>query len=205
MRSILMAGLIAAVVATIGCADLLGIEPWEDKPMGEGVGTGGAGGAGGATNDMDPPAKGYPCGNGVQDGKETGVDCGGGECRLCDEREGCLIDADCISGYCPATRGYCITDTSRGLCGVEFPENPTCGDCIKNGLESDIDCGGECFPCRVGQVCTNDSECWSGVCMNGACKTGATKTRCFSNGDCATGICAHAASVADCMFESCCQ
>ena len=46
-----------------------------------------------------------PCANGVRDGTETGVDCGG-SCRGCDLGYPCTTDADCISSYCPA--GTCV-------------------------------------------------------------------------------------------------
>jgi len=42
-----------------------------------------------------------PCANGVRDGTETGVDCGG-SCAGCDLGEPCNSGTDCLSGYCPA-------------------------------------------------------------------------------------------------------
>ncbi|MEO1484054.1 MAG: hypothetical protein AAFU77_18250, partial [Myxococcota bacterium] len=39
------------------------------------------------------------CRDGVQNGTETDVDCGGG-CEPCDATEGCLQNSDCISGLC---------------------------------------------------------------------------------------------------------
>jgi len=42
----------------------------------------------------------FPCADGVQDGQETDVDCGGGSCRKCAGGRGCGADADCFGGRC---------------------------------------------------------------------------------------------------------
>lgn len=209
MRSISIAVGLFVIGSMVGCADLLGIEPWEDKPFGPSSSEGGGGGSAGSSG-SDSTGEGaasswdaVPCHNGLQDALETGIDCGGGSCAPCAEARGCNVDSDCGSGYCPVSRGYCITDDGRATCGIESMENPTCGDCVKNADESDIDCGGVCFPCRSGKVCTNDGECWSGLCSNGTCMAGLANTRCFSNADCVNGKCASATP--GCEFESCCQ
>ncbi len=41
-----------------------------------------------------------PCGNGVRDGAETDIDCGGDTCRKCAGARTCEIDGDCFSGDC---------------------------------------------------------------------------------------------------------
>lgn len=193
-------------VANVGCADILGLEPWEDKPAGNGAAggdgeedTSSASSGAGSTSS----GGGDPCDNGVQDGAETGVDCGGGTCDSCSGMRGCIADSDCESSHCPETRGYCIVDDGRGECGSENANEPLCGDCMKNGNEIDVDCGGECGPCRVGKACANNDGCWSGVCSNGTCAAGAPNTRCFSNTDCVNSLCA--SGNASCMFDSCCQ
>jgi hypothetical protein len=212
MRSILMLVGLFVVGGMVGCADLLGIEPWEDKPLGSsssgGGGSAGSNSSGGNSSGSDSTGEGStssggvdPCHNGVQDVPETGIDCGGGSCDACADARGCIMDADCRSGFCPMSRGYCITDDGR--CGIEEIENPTCGDCIQNAAETDVDCGGDCFPCRQGKGCIHDGECWSGVCSNGTCMAGPAKTRCFSNADCVSDKCSLASP--GCLFESCCQ
>lgn len=210
MRSIFVVLGMFVVGTGVGCADVLGIEPWEDKQLkGSSSGGGDPGQGGGSAEDStaeNSASSGMidPCHDGVQNGAETGVDCGGGACEPCAYAYGCSVDADCGSGYCPASRGYCIINDGRAVCGIEVMENPTCGDCVKNGAETDVDCGGECFPCRVGKTCTNDAECWSGSCSSGICAAGPTNTRCFSNADCASGKCA-VATVPECKFDNCCE
>lgn len=44
-----------------------------------------------------------PCANGVRDGTETGIDCGG-SCAGCDIGQPCLSAEDCVSSYCAGGR-----------------------------------------------------------------------------------------------------
>ncbi len=46
-----------------------------------------------------------------------------------------------------------------------------CWDGIRNGNESDVDCGGitECPRCGIGQLCTLDVDCANGLCDGGRC------------------------------------
>lgn len=48
--------------------------------------------------------------------------------------------------------------------------DPTCSDKIRNGAETDVDCGGgECSKCVGGRKCQNDSDCRSNICNSGVC------------------------------------
>ncbi len=50
---------------------------------------------------------------------------------------------------------------------------PTCNDGIKNGNETDVDCGGSCLPqkqCADTMSCVNFSDCMSGVCDKNICQ-----------------------------------
>lgn len=48
---------------------------------------------------------------------------------------------------------------------------PTCDDGSKNGLETDIDCGGpHCEPCTLGGSCSFDRDCESERCDEGVCQ-----------------------------------
>jgi hypothetical protein len=187
-----------------GCAGLLGIEDWQE-PQNEG----GAGGVGGDTGEGGDGAEGGGpvtpdagmCGNGAQDGTETGVDCGGNTCAPCVDGFGCLIDADCRSGFCPPSRGYCVLNDGRDICGAEGLGGPSCADCIQNGGESDVDCGAECDPCRPGRKCTNDGECMSAHCNGGSCTKGDRGAKCYANEDCTSGSCGNTG----CLTGNCCQ
>src|SRR5690606_20484854 len=41
---------------------------------------------------------------------------------------------------------------------------PSCEDGVRNGIESDKDCGGDCEGCPIGSACGRDRDCQSGIC-----------------------------------------
>lgn len=45
----------------------------------------------------------------------------------------------------------------------------SCSDKLRNGNESDVDCGGSCQGCPDGKRCDEDSDCVSGACVNEIC------------------------------------
>ena len=68
----------------------------------------------------------------------------------------CTSAADCASKVC-----------SGGKCAV-----PACDDNVKNGAETDRDCGGShCQSCPDGSVCRLPGDCNSSVCTGGRCAT----------------------------------
>jgi hypothetical protein len=77
------------------------------------------------TTTAPPPA----CDNGLQDGTETDIDCGGATCPGCANGQDCLINADCLSGSCAGS--VCVptslneTDTSAeaDFCNIQFPSS----------------------------------------------------------------------------------
>jgi hypothetical protein len=109
------------------------------------------------------------CHDNTIDNGETDVDCGGGDC-ICDSPSGCgcttpsgclpcgdekmcVKGSDCFSGVCSGTPRVC--------------QIPTCSDNVKNGRETDVDCGGNnplCQRCQPTQTCLVPSDCESGVC-----------------------------------------
>jgi hypothetical protein len=92
------------------------------------------------------------CSDGVRNGGETGTDCGGPGCTAkCAEGAGCAEGRrDCASGMC-----------AGGACAA-----PTCEDGLKNGDETDVDCGGGfCPQCRGQRACWRDSDCKSESCV----------------------------------------
>ncbi len=79
------------------------------------------------------------CNDGIQNGQETGVDCGGPDCPPCPVPPSCddgiqngqETGLDCGGPDCPPC-----------------PVPPTCDDGIQNGQETGLDCGGpDCPPC----------------------------------------------------------
>jgi hypothetical protein len=89
-----------------------------------------------------PEAAGLPCSLGACDGL--------GSCLEC------LSSADCPSKVCTA-----------GVCAAA-----SCGDGVKNGSESDVDCGGSCNGCELGESCGVPADCASKACTGGKCVAG---------------------------------
>jgi len=52
------------------------------------------------------------CDDGILNGDETGIDCGGGTCSSCSNGELCVSDSDCTSGICDS--GVCVYDIQCG-------------------------------------------------------------------------------------------
>ena len=50
------------------------------------------------------------------------------------------------------------------------PPPPTCTDGVKNGTETDIDCGGSCPECANGKACQGAGDCASGKCVSQVCR-----------------------------------
>jgi len=77
---------------------------------------------------------------------ETDVDCGGPTCGPCATGKMCLIGSDCSSTFCNSSTHQCVASS--------------CQDGVKDGTESDVDCGGTC-PNRCGEnkVCSGPSDC----------------------------------------------
>lgn len=115
------------------------------------------------------------CTNGQKDSGETDVDCGG-SCEPCSLGQGCTTGEDCASGYCRnqiCVSPPCKTDDDCQedfVCSVESGICISCSDKIKNGSETDVDCGGTCGGCTAGKSCLVYSDCVSGICENDVCK-----------------------------------
>src|SRR4051794_13993383 len=45
----------------------------------------------------------------------------------------------------------------------------SCSDGVKDRDETDLDCGGSCGPCAVGQGCKGAGDCRSANCTNSLC------------------------------------
>ncbi len=93
---------------------------------------------------------GSPCMDQAQDGNETDIDCGGGTCPTCGTGKMCEVDADCTSGACDPLVHTCLS--------------PMCSNNMKDGNETDVDCGGSCSACALGKGCMADQDCLSLAC-----------------------------------------
>ena len=103
------------------------------------------------------------CSDGVQNEQETYVDCGGPNCQganACPDSRPCQVSTDCQNQWCD-------TRSSPATC-----KTPSCTDQVKNGSESDVDCGGTCpTKCADGQACNKATDCANGWCNSGKCAT----------------------------------
>jgi len=96
------------------------------------------------------------CSDGLVNGVETDVDCGGLDCSPCSDSDACAVAADCLSEVC-----------SGQVC-----QAPTCTDGVLNGDETSVDCGGSCPPgCSDGAACASAAGCLYGICYAGTCSS----------------------------------
>jgi hypothetical protein len=137
------------------------------------------------------------CSDGVQNGDETGSDCGGSCPEPCAGGEaGCTGPADCASRVCVG-----------GACA-----EPSCTDDTQNQDETGIDCGGSCEQrCAAGQGCSSGDDCTAGLfcSADGLCTDPSCQDE-LQNGDesdtdCGGGTCPGCADGSACAADSDCQ
>ena len=112
--------------------------------------------------------------------------------------------------------GYALHDLGEGgAAGAVGAPDPTCADAVRNGDETDVDCGGgACAACADGAPCSGPTDCQSSVCAAGVCQPSVcadgvqngTETdvdcgggcvpcengsSCLSDTDCVSGLCAN--------------
>ncbi len=93
--------------------------------------------------------------DGVKNGDETDVDCGGagGGAPRCADGKTCAAATDCTSSVCDPTSKTCA--------------KPTATDGVKNADETDVDCGGTLTSapkCAAGKACSAHADCTSDGC-----------------------------------------
>jgi hypothetical protein len=94
--------------------------------------------------------------DGLKNGDESGIDCGGPKApNRCGVGQGCAATADCNQVACDV-----------GATKACLPPSST--DTIKNGTETDVDCGGSAptnaTACAAGKTCALDADCKSDGC-----------------------------------------
>jgi formylglycine-generating enzyme required for sulfatase activity len=96
--------------------------------------------------------------DGIQNNDETDIDCGGAKAPKCANGKKCKIAGDCVSATC-GKGGVCV--------------EPSHTDGVKNLGETDIDCGGPdaAAPrCAPGKACGDAGDCADKVCQGNVCK-----------------------------------
>ena len=127
------------------------------------------------------------CFNGVVDGYETGVDCGGPDCVACDDAAKCSNSGECSGGLCVS--GLCVP--------------PTCDDGVQNQQESGVDCGGSgcpaCPTCddRVQNQDETGVDCGGAICGACASCSDGVQNQDETGIDCGGAICGACASCSD--------
>jgi hypothetical protein len=116
--------------------------------------------AGGCSLLIDPgqdPNGTQSCSDGVKNQDETDIDCGGGCSTKCGLNKICREASDCQSNQC------------QGFHCTQAPDH--CGNSVLNGDqgETDVDCGGPCPKCDLGQACLTNSDCADDRCLGLVC------------------------------------
>ncbi len=124
--------------------------------------------------------------DGVKNGDETAVDCGGQAAPKCADGKTCEAGGDCASGSCIGS-----------ICKAPSPD-----DKIKNGDETDVDCGGTKAPkCGVDEGCATSDDCASDACSYAKkCVEFKSCTGHFGGDTCGAGETGEAGA----KHESCC-
>lgn len=161
------------------------------------------------------------CVDGLKNGTETGVDCGGPTCAKCDNGLGCATFSDCLSGFCQnllcapcggtndcQSTSYC--DAGTDLCTPKLPQGTACqtsdqcttGACV-DGFCCNSNCNGTCEACAEALTGMADGTCSfidtatdpDMECPNTDCKTGACSGT--------SAACGVDAAGTDCGTQSC--
>jgi hypothetical protein len=179
------ASITLVVLLGAGLASFAGCTADKPPPDNNKGGSGGAGGSGGGI-----PVN---CGDGkldtdeaCDDGNNTDAD-GCTACKV-DTCYECSAVADALSTCSPAMAGSASTCDAGKVCDaagkcVECIDDKQCGtgycymnacakcdDTMKNGDETDVDCGGtHCGKCAISNGCSVSDDCTSTFCADGVC------------------------------------
>ena len=158
-----------------------------------------------ASQPSDAPSS---CGDGIKDGDESDIDCGG-SCPPCGIGQACLANGDC--GHAPgcSPSSGCACDAVSMTCVYDH-----CFDHVKDGSETDVDCGDPlagCTGCAVGLTCQVDGDCASRGCD--ATSALCAQTQCVDHHrdgletgvDCGGGICPQCALGQGCSVNADCS
>ncbi|MDC0743151.1 DUF4215 domain-containing protein [Polyangium mundeleinium] len=174
----------ALMAALAGCPDDAPLPP-------DTTGGAGNGGSGGMASS---------CGDGILDMGETCDDgnntdgdgcsaCAVDACYTCDANAPSACTPKAAGEACEGTKlcneaGQCVECIDNSQCGTGYCFQDACAACddtVKNGDETDVDCGGtHCGLCEQGKTCVVGADCTSTFCADGVCCDGACDDACFS-------------------------
>jgi formylglycine-generating enzyme required for sulfatase activity len=125
--------------------------------------------------------------DGIENGDETDVDCGGSRAPKCADGKSCQVGGDCSNAACNAAK----------KCASPSPT-----DGVKNGDETDVDCGGTKAPkCATGKSCAAHADCAADACSyEKKCVVAKGCTGHFGGDTCGAGE----TGAPDAKHESCC-
>ncbi len=107
--------------------------------------------------------------------------CGKGKNSVC-------TNLDIDNEHCGNCQTACTAPETcqNGTCGL----GQTCDDGIKNGNETDVDCGGSCgATCANDRSCQGNGDCASGHCCDGACRECCDDPDCPNDTVCIDRVC----------------
>jgi hypothetical protein len=161
------------------------------------------------------------CVDGIKDGEETDIDCGGSACPPCGMYKHCQVRGDCLSRLCNS-QGLCVpclqqTDCQPGeLCNVDaggfcsgcqvdsqcpmgqicLPDTKLCGPC---GTDLDCDGGLVCISNGTCVPCTSTAQCINGqVCVGAKCGPCTANSQCLNGQACISKACAPCTDAGQC-------
>jgi len=100
------------------------------------------------------------CSNGIFDGSETDIDCGGPDCADCPLGGGCASSSDCVATTA-CSAGQCVCDIGQSNCNL----NPGDG-CEANTSTDFLNCGGCNNQCSFPNA---NPTCVSSTCQIDSC------------------------------------
>jgi hypothetical protein len=174
------ASLTLVVLLCAGFANFVGCTPDEPPPdttssTGSGSSSGVPTTCGDGKLDM-----GETCDDGNNSGNDGCTSCAVDECYSCSDGAGdlstCTFAASATA--CQMTKvcdgaGKCVECVEDAQCAGGYCHENKCAKCddtIKNGDESDADCGGtHCGKCMDGKTCGLGDDCTSAFCVDGVC------------------------------------
>jgi hypothetical protein len=141
----------------------------------------GTGGITTTSDDTDVPVDGNQCTSDVctngtpsnpPAAQNTACNQNGG--KVCTGSGACV---DCNTG----------AECASGVCSSNTCQAASCADGVKNGGETDVDCGGAtCVACASGKTCLVGADCQTKVCTGGICQSPSVSST--TPADAATGV-----------------